>query len=81
MYRGLKLDQLYAGLGFNERQSNLAALSLEGRLVNPGSERSTRKWAKYRSGLDRLLNTNFKNLSNNALYRIADIIYDNKDAI
>lgn len=81
MYKDLKFDQLFTKLGLNEEQRNLAALSIIGRLVNPGSERSTREWAMQRSGIDRLLNTNFQNLSNNALYRISDIIYDHKEAI
>jgi len=81
MYKELKFDRLFIGLDFNALQQDLAALSIIGRLVNPGSERTTREWAKYRSGLDKLLNTSFKNLSNNALYRISDLIYDKKEII
>lgn len=81
MYKNLKLDRLFTDLGFNEQQLNLATLSIVGRLVNPGSERATREWAMNSSGLDKLLNTDFQSLSNNALYRIADNIYDHKDTI
>jgi len=81
MYKYLKLDELFTYLGFNEQQRNLAVLSIVGRLVNPGSERATREWAMNRSGLDKLLNTDFQSLSNNALYRIADSIYDHKETI
>lgn len=81
VYKELGLDRLFSKLGFNERQCNLAALSIIGRLVNPGSENATREWALHRTGLDELLDTDFSNLSNNALYRIADVIYDNKEAI
>ena len=81
VYKKLRLDQLFTRLGFNKKQRDDAALSIIGRLVNPGSERSTREWAMHRSGMDRLLNTNFQNLSNNALYRISDLIYDHKKEI
>jgi len=81
MYKYLKLDELFTTFGFNERQRNLAVLSIVGRLVSPGSERATREWAMNHSGLDKLLNTDFQGLSNNALYRIADDIYDHKEAI
>ena len=81
MYKNLELDRLFTDLGFNEQQLNLATLSIVGRLVNPGSERATREWAMNSSGLDKLLNTDFQSLSNNALYRIADNIYDHKDTI
>lgn len=81
IYQDLGLDRLFSTLGFNERQCNLAALSIIGRLVNPGSEHATREWALQRTGLGELLDTDFSNLPNNSLYRIADMIYDNKQAI
>lgn len=81
IFKELKLDKLFQTLGFNKNQRNLAALSIIGRLVFPGSENSTREWAKENSGLCDLLNTSFQNLSNNALYRIADKIYENKEKI
>ena len=80
-YKDLGLDDLFFDLGFNERHRHLAALSIIGRLVNPDSENATREWVRNISGLGQLLNTSYQNLSNNALYRIVDKIYDHKNLI
>jgi transposase len=56
-------------------------LAIVGRLVRPGSERQTRAWAQELSGLDELLGTDFRHLSHNALYRIADRLLAHKPAI
>lgn len=80
-YRDLQLDLLFRELGFNEYQQNVAALSIIGRLVQPGSESATRDWGTAISGLGHLLNYSFDNLANNSLYRIADKIYEHKEAI
>ena len=80
-YEDLGLDELFCNLGFNKRQRHLAALSIIGRLVNPDSENATREWVRNISGLGQLLNTSYKNLSNNALYRIADKIHEHKNSL
>ena len=80
-YKDLGLDRLFSDLGFNERHCKLAALSIIGRLVCPGSENATREWALHRTGLGDLLEYDFSDLSNNALYRIADMICDHKQTI
>jgi hypothetical protein len=80
-YNDLGLDELFTDLGFNRHQRHLAALSIVGRLAHSGSEKATREWAQQISGIESLLNTSFANLSNNALYRIADKIYEHKDVI
>lgn len=73
-FRKLQLDTLFVRLGFSKTQVDLAALSIVGRLVYPASERRTREWARHLSGLDELLGTDFSHLSNNALYRISDLV-------
>ena len=80
-YQDLGFSKLLSDLDFNERQRHLAALSIIGRLVHPSSENDTREWIRHVSGLDQLLNTSFKNLSNNALYRIADKLHEHKTSI
>jgi len=77
----LELDLFFREVGFNKRQELLATLSIVGRLVHPGSENSTRRWAQNISGLETLLNCSFKDLSNNSLYRISDKIYEHKDKL
>ncbi len=78
IFRELELDKKFKELGFNERQQNLASLSIIGRLVHPASENATREWAKNISGLEQLLNYSFKDISNNSLYRISDKILEHK---
>lgn len=80
-YLDLRLDRFFSDIGFNERQCNLAALSIIGRLVCPCSENATREWAVHRTGLGDILGYDFSDISNNALYRIADKIYEHKEAI
>jgi hypothetical protein len=81
MFKKLGLGQLFERLGFSKRENDLVALSIVGRLVHPGSERRTRKWAQHLSGLDELLGTDFSQLSNNALYRILDMQLSHKEEI
>lgn len=81
VFKELKLDELFKNLDFNKNQQKLAALAIVGRLVFPGSEHYTRECATDTSGIDELLNTSFNDLSNNALYRIADKLYKHKDEI
>jgi transposase len=81
MYRQLGLEDLFQRLGFSQREQQLAALTIVGRLVHPGSERDTRQWAQQLSGLDELLDTDFTQLSHNALYRSLDLLLSHKEAI
>lgn len=46
-----------------------------------GSEKRTYRWARYISGLDELLDTDFRHLSLKTLYRVSDKILKNKEAI
>ncbi len=81
MFRELGLDKLFERLSFTPQQIKLAALSIVGMLVSPGSERQMRSWARHLSGIDELLGTDFRHLPQNALYRIADKLLTHKDEI
>jgi len=81
MFRKLGLEALFKRLGFSKREIQLSVLSIVGRLVHPGSEKRTREWAQHLSGLDELLGTDFKDLSNNALYRTLDLQLSHKEEI
>lgn len=80
-FKYLEMNKLFHELGFTARQINLAALSILGRLIHPGSELSTLNWARELSGLGELLPDDFSRLSKNSLYEIADRIYEHKNAI
>lgn len=79
--RELKIDQLFAELKFNRKQINIALSSIIGKLVAPGSERSTHQYLRARSGLDELLGYDFQKVSLNQLYQISDKIVKNKKEI
>jgi len=67
--------------GFTKRQIEIAMLLIIGRLVHPGSERQLHEWAQNISGLDELIHTDFVQLSLNSLYKVSDLIYENKTEI
>ncbi len=81
MFKRLKFDRLFRGCGLSEKQIQLAALLIVGRLVRPASERRTVWWAKKVSGLDELLGTSFRNLHHNSLYRMLDVVWEKKQEI
>ena len=81
MFRELKLDDCLRAVGLSEDQIQVAAATMVSALVHPGSERHRRQWLQEISGLDELLGTDFRHLSNNALYRIADGLYHHKAAL
>ena len=80
-FKKLGLNFLLAELGFNQTQVGLAALSIVGRLVHPASEYRTRRWAQNLSATGELLDSDFSHLSNNALYRISDLLFAHKGSI
>ena len=73
-WQDLGLSNILREIGFIESQLQQAALLVIGRLLHPGSERETAAWAKEMSALEEILGADFKNLSNNALYRLADLL-------
>lgn len=79
--RELKLNHLLKELKFNNKQINTALGSIIGKLVAPGSERSTHKYLQNISGLDDLLGCDFQQLSLNQLYQISDKLVKSKEII
>jgi len=77
----LGLDQLLKEAKFNSKQIDTAIGTIVGRLVSPGSERSTHKYLQNQSALDELLNCDFQQLKLDNLYCIADKILRNKEMI
>jgi transposase len=80
-FKKLGLNSLLTDLGFNPKQVALAALSVVGKLVRPASEYRTRRWAQNLSTIDELFDSDFSHLSQNALYRISDLLFVHKDRI
>ena len=74
----LKIGQLLGELKFNRKQVNTALGSIIGKLVAPGSERSTHQYLQRQSGLDELMGCDFQQLSLNQLYQISDKLVKHK---
>jgi transposase len=73
--------KLFRQLKFERRTMHLAALLIIGRLVHPSSERELKRYAEQESGLDELLEADFSQLANNALYETSDALIFHKDTI
>lgn len=80
-FNKLHLRQCLKACGLSKRQIEIAMLLIIGRLVHPGSERQFHRWAQHLSGLDELISSDFTHLSLNSLYKVTDLLYDNKDDI
>jgi hypothetical protein len=80
-FQRLGFPKMLSDLGFKEEEIHKAALLIIGRLVHPASERETAIWGKQLSALDEFLDTSFRNLSNNALYRISDRLFEHRNEI
>lgn len=80
-FNELHLHQCLKACGFTKRQIEIAMLLIIGRLVHPGSERHLHRWAQHLSGLDELINTDFNRLSLNSLYKVTDLLYEQKEEI
>ena len=77
----LGFEACLSNVGFDNDQIKLAALAIVGKLVYPTSERGTREWARHISGIGELLGIDTNTLSNNALYRMSDLLYSHKHEI
>ncbi len=80
-WKDLGLGNFLSRLGFSQKQVNLAALLVVGKLVNPASELATAEWARDLTGLDELMGTSFRHLSENMLYRTSDLLLKHKEKI
>jgi transposase len=80
-FQDLGLPQILQELGLSPVQIHQAALLIIGRLLHPASERETAAWAKDTSALGELLGADFQHLSNNALYRLADLLVAQRSEI
>lgn len=77
----LKLQETLEELGFNGPQRSAVIGSIAGRLSGLGSELSTWKWLKGRSGLGELLDFDFEKSSLMRLYRVSDQLLSNQRKI
>ncbi|MDR2339795.1 MAG: IS1634 family transposase [Deltaproteobacteria bacterium] len=77
----LGLPQIFAELDFSKSMRDLFMALIIARMVHPGSERSTLRWLKDRSGLGLLLGMDFSPMKDMNLHRACDALLSKKDEI
>ncbi|MDI6776525.1 MAG: IS1634 family transposase [Syntrophales bacterium] len=79
--RELELNRKFEELGFSKPRMDVAIGVIAGRLIYPGSERATHLWLKHISGIDELLGADFSTLSQDQVYKAADMLIRYKRAV
>lgn len=77
----LGLPDLFASLGFTAPALNTAIGVIAAKLIAPSSERATHIWLQNTSAMDDLLNTDFTALSQDRVYKVSDMLLQNKQNI
>lgn len=72
IFKKLNVDLVLKQNGFTERQIEITAGLIIGRLAGNVSELAIHEWLQKTSGLDELMQTSFNKLSLNTLYKTAD---------
>jgi transposase len=78
MANQLELPQMLEKQGLSTAEVSMAIASVIARAANPASERATYAWLRCESGLEELLDFDFKKISLDKLYQISDKLFDNK---
>lgn len=77
----LELDIKLKALGFTNVQLNSAIGTIVAKMIQPSSDIQTYRWLCGKSGINELLDCDFKKISSNNIYRVADKLYENKDIL
>ncbi|MDP2647174.1 MAG: IS1634 family transposase [Desulfobacterales bacterium] len=81
MIKELELDRKLEALGFNRPHIEAAIGVITARLLAPTSERATHLWLQNETSLDDLMDTSFEPLCQDRVYKVSDMLLNNKDAI
>lgn len=79
--KALGLPDLFASLGFNKPALEAAIGVIAARLIAPSSERATHRWLQNMTALGDLLETDFNDLSQDRVYKAADMLLGHKNKI
>jgi hypothetical protein len=77
----LEIDRKLKKLGLNRHQLAGSLGVIAGRMIVPGSERSTHYWLQNVSALGELMGVDFSNLSLDRIYKVSDRLLKHKDVI
>jgi transposase len=81
MAQQLQLPKKFQELGLSEAEAAIALGSIIARAAHPDSELATYNWLCKDSGLEELLDYNFRKSSHNRLYQISDKLLIHKNAL
>jgi transposase len=79
--KALGLPDLFTSFGFNKPALEAAIGVIAARLIAPSSERATHRWLQEMTALGDLLETDFGDLSQDRVYKAADMILGHKEKI
>ncbi|MBF0527655.1 MAG: IS1634 family transposase [Deltaproteobacteria bacterium] len=74
----LELDRKFKELKFQPADIEAAIGVIAARLLAPASERATHSWLQNQTTLDDLIDTNFDSLSLDRVYKVSDMLLENK---
>ena len=77
----LEIDRKLREFELNRHQVAAALGVIAGRMIVPGSERSTHYWLQNVSALSELMGVDFSNLSLDRVYKVSDWLLKHKDAL
>jgi len=77
----LGLPDLFTSLGFNGPALEAAIGVIAARLIAPSSERATHLWLQNMTALGDLLEADFNDLSQDRIYKVADMVLQHKEKI
>ena len=80
-YDRLGLAEQLSRLGFDETEAATAKAVICARLVAPGSDLATHRWLRTNSAISELVGHDFSGVGKDAIYEIADALFDNKNQI
>lgn len=80
-WQQLGFNRMLESLGFSRKEQALAQAAILGRLIEPGSERSTHEWFTQRSALREMLPVNLEGVGKDAFYTIGDRLLQWKEPI
>lgn len=80
-WQQLGFNRTLATLGFSGKEQALAQAVVLGRLIEPGSEKSTHEWFTQRSALQEMLPVNLEGVGKDAFYTIGDRLLQWKEPI
>lgn len=80
-YDHLGMAKVLGECGFDDKEAALAKAVICARLIAPGSDLFTHRYLGSNTALPELIDDTIANIGKDAVYEIADALYDNKDAI